>query len=140
CPARVRVRQLLGRCPHRFLVHGVPSIRNTLLGDCPRRRRLLQRHCSVQRDDLFRCAGSLRPPVWMSMGWVNDQRQAQREQLTTILRRRLTGEVHADPGTLGLYTMDASNYRHVPLAVVLPRSLADIEETVTNCRELGVSF
>jgi len=74
------------------------------------------------------------------MGWVNDQRQAQRQQLTTTLRRRLTGEVHVDPGTLGLYTMDASNYRHVPLAVVLPRELADIEATVAVCRELGVSF
>src|SRR5699024_2453805 len=115
-------------------------IRNTLRRDYPRRRRRPQWHCSVQRNDLVPRAGSLRPPVWISMGWVNDQRQAQRGQLTTTLRRRLTGEVHADPGTLGLYTMDAANYRHVPLAVVLPRSLADVEETVAGCCDLGVSF
>src|SRR5699024_4939876 len=32
------------------------------------------------------------------------------------------------------------NYRHVPLAVVLPRTVDDITATVTACRELGVSF
>lgn len=74
------------------------------------------------------------------MGRVSDEREQQRRHLATALRGRIDGEVRVDPGTLGLYTMDASNYRHVPLGVILPRTVADITETVGACRELGVPF
>ncbi|WP_424923280.1 FAD-binding and (Fe-S)-binding domain-containing protein [Amycolatopsis arida] len=58
------------------------------------------------------------------------------------LRRALTGRVSCpvanDPGTLALYTTDASNYRHEPLAVVLPRTVDDVVAAVAVCRELEV--
>lgn len=74
------------------------------------------------------------------MGWVSDEREQQRQHLAAKLSGCLAGEAHVDPGTLGLYTMDASNYRHVPLAVVLPRTVADIAVAIGVCRELGVPF
>jgi FAD/FMN-containing dehydrogenase/Fe-S oxidoreductase len=49
----------------------------------------------------------------------------------------VAGPVAFDPGTLALYTTDASNYRHVPLAVVLPSSLDDVVAAVAACRQVG---
>ncbi|GHF48725.1 lactate dehydrogenase [Amycolatopsis bartoniae] len=42
-----------------------------------------------------------------------------------------------DAGTLALYTTDASNYRHTPLGVVLPRTVDDVVAAVAACREAG---
>jgi FAD/FMN-containing dehydrogenase len=36
------------------------------------------------------------------------------------------------------YSADASNYRQIPIGVVLPRNIDDIIETVDICREFGV--
>jgi FAD/FMN-containing dehydrogenase/Fe-S oxidoreductase len=47
-------------------------------------------------------------------------------------------EIMADPGTLALYTTDASNYRHAPLGVVLPKSVDDVIAAVAACRESGL--
>jgi FAD/FMN-containing dehydrogenase/Fe-S oxidoreductase len=46
-------------------------------------------------------------------------------------------EIMADPGTLALYTTDASNYRHAPLGVVLPKTVDDVIAAVAACRESG---
>jgi FAD/FMN-containing dehydrogenase/Fe-S oxidoreductase len=46
-------------------------------------------------------------------------------------------EIMADPGTLALYTTDASNYRHAPLGVVLPKTVEDVIAAVAACRESG---
>jgi FAD/FMN-containing dehydrogenase/Fe-S oxidoreductase len=57
------------------------------------------------------------------------------------LRRRLeetvTGEVRFDAGTKALYATDASNYRQVPLGVVIPKTLDDIVATHRACHEFG---
>jgi hypothetical protein len=50
------------------------------------------------------------------------------------LRRRVEGEVRLDAGSRALYATDASNYRQVPIGVVLPRTEADVVETVAACR------
>ncbi len=55
--------------------------------------------------------------------------------LEAALRRALEGEVHFDVGTRALYATDASNYRQVPIGVVLPRTTEDVIETVRLCRE-----
>ncbi|GAA3549224.1 FAD-binding and (Fe-S)-binding domain-containing protein [Amycolatopsis ultiminotia] len=47
-------------------------------------------------------------------------------------------EIRTDPATLALYTTDASNYRHVPLGVVLPETVDDVVAAVTAARERGV--
>ncbi|HEY1536004.1 MAG TPA: FAD-linked oxidase C-terminal domain-containing protein, partial [Polyangiaceae bacterium] len=54
------------------------------------------------------------------------------------LRKEVEGEVRFDKGTLGLYAQDASNYLHVPLGVVLPKSRADVLATLRACHAHGV--
>lgn len=43
----------------------------------------------------------------------------------------------SDTATLALYTTDASNYRHVPLGVVLPETVDDVVAAVAAARERG---
>ena len=57
--------------------------------------------------------------------------------LARALAQRIDGEVRFDDGSRALYATDASNYRHVPIGVVLPRSKADVIETVRVCRDFG---
>ena len=54
------------------------------------------------------------------------------------LTRRIAGEVRFDTGARAAYAADASNYRQVPIGVVIPRSIEDIVETLDICREHGV--
>src|SRR5437667_9595989 len=53
------------------------------------------------------------------------------------LRRRLSGEVRFDAGSRALYATDASNYRQVPIGVVVPRPVHDGIEAVAGAREVG---
>lgn len=55
--------------------------------------------------------------------------------LAEDLRRRVDGEVRFDAGTRAIYSTDASNYRHPPIGVVLPRHVDALVETVKVCRE-----
>jgi FAD/FMN-containing dehydrogenase len=57
--------------------------------------------------------------------------------LETMLRREVRGEVRFDPGSRAAYATDASNYRQVPIGVVLPRDAEDIEPTLAACRRAG---
>ncbi len=58
-------------------------------------------------------------------------------ELTRALETQLRGEVHADSGSRALYATDASNYRLVPLAVVIPRDRDDIASAVDVCSTHG---
>ena len=42
-----------------------------------------------------------------------------------------------DAGSRALYATDASNYRQIPIGVVVPRSVDDVVETVAACRRHG---
>ncbi|MGI9103509.1 MAG: FAD-binding and (Fe-S)-binding domain-containing protein [Terriglobales bacterium] len=53
------------------------------------------------------------------------------------LRRSVGGEVSFDAGTKALYATDGSNYRQVPIGVVLPKSKEDAIATVAACRNFG---
>ena len=44
-------------------------------------------------------------------------------------------EILTDAATLALYTTDASNYRHVPRGVVLPRTVDDVVAAVASARD-----
>lgn len=61
--------------------------------------------------------------------------QAAAEALAGDLRRRIGGEVRFDNGNRALYATDGSNYRQVPIGVVIPRTVSDIIETIAACRE-----
>ncbi|WOX10453.1 FAD-binding and (Fe-S)-binding domain-containing protein [Streptomyces sp. N50] len=54
------------------------------------------------------------------------------------LRRTVRGEVGFDVTSRALTTMDASNYRRVPLGVVAPRDADDVAATLAACRAHGV--
>ena len=57
------------------------------------------------------------------------------QALATALRRRIEGEVRFDTGSRALYATDGSNYRQVPIGVVIPKTLEDVIATVAVCRE-----
>jgi FAD/FMN-containing dehydrogenase/Fe-S oxidoreductase len=58
-----------------------------------------------------------------------------RESLRLALTERVRGEVRFDAGTRAAYSTDASNYRQVPIAVVLPLDPDDAAEAVRVCAE-----
>src|SRR5215470_19673147 len=58
-------------------------------------------------------------------------------RLHAALDERVDGEVRFDPGTLSAYAQDASNYRQVPIGVVVPRTVDAAMAAVALCREAG---
>ncbi|WP_134662384.1 MULTISPECIES: FAD-binding and (Fe-S)-binding domain-containing protein [unclassified Amycolatopsis] len=59
------------------------------------------------------------------------------EALAAALRERVEGEVRFDDGSRAAYSTDASNFRQVPLGVVVPRSPDDGVEALAVAREFG---
>src|SRR5713226_8774648 len=57
--------------------------------------------------------------------------------LESALRRHLRGEVRFDNGSRALYATDGSNYRQVPIGVVLPKDTDDVIAAIAICREHG---
>ncbi len=69
-----------------------------------------------------------------------DQRGAwngDAEALAAALRARIEGEVRFDDGSRALYATDSSNYRQVPIGVVVPRTVDDVVATVEVARRFG---
>lgn len=64
-------------------------------------------------------------------------RQVDVARLEERLRREISGEVRFDAGSRAAYSTDASNYRQVPIGVVVPRSVDDIIAAAAACREVG---
>ncbi|HEY6253335.1 MAG TPA: FAD-binding oxidoreductase, partial [Candidatus Angelobacter sp.] len=58
-------------------------------------------------------------------------------ELADDLRRSITGEVRFDDGSRALYSNDGSNYRQVPIGVVVPRTIEDVVQTVALARKYG---
>ena len=61
--------------------------------------------------------------------------QLDASALEAALRRHLRGEVRFDSGSRALYATDGSNYRQVPIGVVVPRDKEDVLATVALCRD-----
>src|SRR5690242_728993 len=57
--------------------------------------------------------------------------------LASDLRKHIAGEVRFDDGSRALYATDASNYRQVPIGVVIPQTVDDVLITVEHCRRYG---
>ncbi|MGH2518120.1 MAG: FAD-binding oxidoreductase, partial [Ktedonobacterales bacterium] len=57
--------------------------------------------------------------------------------LAAELRAHIKGEVRFGAGDRALYATDASNYRQVPIGVVVPRSVEDVIQTVATCAQYG---
>jgi FAD/FMN-containing dehydrogenase/Fe-S oxidoreductase len=58
--------------------------------------------------------------------------------LESALRRAIEGEVRFDAGTRAVYSTDASNYRQVPIAVVIPRHEGDVLATLSIAHEHSI--
>jgi len=57
--------------------------------------------------------------------------------LHAALRRHLRGDVRFDDGSRALYATDGSNYRQVPIGIVLPRDVEDVIAAVALARQFG---
>ena len=57
--------------------------------------------------------------------------------LAESLRVRIRGEVRFDQSARALYATDGSNYRQVPIGVVLPHDIDDVLAAISACREFG---
>ena len=59
------------------------------------------------------------------------------ESLARALTRTVRGEVRFDAGSRALYATDSSNYRQIPIGLVVPLDEADVIAAIAACREAG---
>ena len=58
-------------------------------------------------------------------------------KLSQELKRQVSGTVSFEAGDRALYAMDGSNYRQVPIGVVVPRTIEDVAAAIAVCRNFG---
>ena len=77
-------------------------------------------------------------PVHIRRGKSTDATDAgSRSELEVDLTDVVSGEVRFTDGDRALYATDGSNYRQVPIGVVVPRSTDDVVAAVEVCRRHG---
>src|SRR5689334_11451458 len=76
-------------------------------------------------------------PEELKQSWRNRPLEVDTVALEDDLRRRVSGEVRFDAGSKALYATDGSNYRQVPIGVVIPKSKDDVIGTIAACRKFG---
>jgi FAD/FMN-containing dehydrogenase/Fe-S oxidoreductase len=59
---------------------------------------------------------------------------ARAAELERELARTVRGEVRFDRGSRALYANDGSNYRQIPIGLVIPRDVDDVRAAVAACR------
>ena len=79
-------------------------------------------------------AGSARPVRAGVLAWP----EPLRKHIADDLRAALEGEVRFDGASRALYGTAGSNYRQIPIGVVIPRSVEDVIAAVRVAREHGV--
>jgi FAD/FMN-containing dehydrogenase/Fe-S oxidoreductase len=60
-------------------------------------------------------------------------------ELEARLKATLRGDVRFDLGSRALYAADSSNYRQLPVGVVLPRDADDVAAALAACRATGAA-
>jgi FAD/FMN-containing dehydrogenase/Fe-S oxidoreductase len=60
-------------------------------------------------------------------------------ELEDLLKSSLRGDVRFDLGSRALYAADSSNYRQLPIGVVMPRDAGDVEAALAACRKTGAA-
>jgi FAD/FMN-containing dehydrogenase/Fe-S oxidoreductase len=70
---------------------------------------------------------------------LEHERFAAHRELEARLTSALRGEVHFDMGFRAMYAADSSNYRQLPIGVILPRDAADVEAALAACRDTGAA-
>src|SRR5258708_38929007 len=89
--------------------------------------------------DLFQSKQALnqRLPLPLSSHGKPVDTFAAAAELEKELKREVKGEVRFDRGSRALYATDASNYRQIPIGLVVPRDEEDVVATVAACRKFG---
>ena len=62
---------------------------------------------------------------------------AHANELEAELKRHVEGEVRFDRASRAMYSSDGSNYRQIPIGLVVPRSADDVIATVAACGKFG---
>ncbi len=62
---------------------------------------------------------------------------AQALELESELKREVRGEVRFDRGSRAMYATDGSNYRQIPIGLVVPRDADDVVAAVAASRKYG---
>ncbi|KAA9041785.1 FAD-binding oxidoreductase [Ginsengibacter hankyongi] len=57
------------------------------------------------------------------------------KNLEKELKKAIEGEVRFDTGSRALYSTDSSNYRQIPIGVVIPKTENDIIQTIALCKK-----
>jgi FAD/FMN-containing dehydrogenase/Fe-S oxidoreductase len=89
---------------------------------------------AVSNDTLISAEELKQPTRMSSPDWMGG---ADIRGLEAELGGAVQGEVRFDPGSKAIYAVDASNYRQVPIGVVIPRTKEDVVNTVAICRKFG---
>jgi len=58
-------------------------------------------------------------------------------ELESELKREVRGEVRFDRGSRAMYATDGSNYRQIPIGLVVPRDADDVVAAVAASRKYG---
>ena len=74
-------------------------------------------------------------PESLKQQWRSHSQNIDAAALEEELRRVVRGEVRFDAGSRALYSTDGSNYRQVPIGVVIPKSKEDVVATLAACRK-----
>ncbi|HEX3352827.1 MAG TPA: FAD-linked oxidase C-terminal domain-containing protein [Terriglobales bacterium] len=61
----------------------------------------------------------------------------QARELEIELTRAVRGDVRFDRGSRSMYATDASNYRQIPIGLVVPRDADDVMAAIACCRSYG---
>jgi FAD/FMN-containing dehydrogenase/Fe-S oxidoreductase len=78
-------------------------------------------------------------PILSDLPRLEHERFAAHRELEARLKAVVRGEVCFDMGSRALYAADASNYRQLPVGVILPRDAADVEAGLAECRAMGAA-
>jgi len=80
---------------------------------------------------------SSKPPPTHIRHEPRNEWHGEAEAIARKLRASICGEVRFDAGARALYSTDSSNYRQIPIGVVVPKTAEDVVRTVSVCREFG---
>jgi FAD/FMN-containing dehydrogenase/Fe-S oxidoreductase len=78
-------------------------------------------------------------PILNNFTPLDHERFAAHRELEARLKAALRGDVLFDLGSRALYATDASNYRQLPIGVIYPHDIADVEAALAACRSLGAA-
>ncbi|KAA6457215.1 FAD-binding oxidoreductase [Acidobacteria bacterium AB60] len=78
-------------------------------------------------------------PILHNLPRLDHERFAAHRELEARLQSVIRGEVRFDMGSRALYATDASNYRQLPIGVIVPRDAADVEAALAACRATGAA-